>query len=179
MSQDAKRQKIHEVSNLVDGKKILCDNGTCNGGRAFQTDKSYKKDASKMFCCGECADEWVRTVENVCVRITYVQPHLDVVDNKREDGYVHVTLENEISVKKAIVHLSRARIARLQEDIRRLHFGFLSYEDVNHHDGEHHKIVDMDQENIQDRYDSNESAVIHVRDIYHHIYTRVIHAEEI
>ena len=39
--------------------KANCDNGTCNGGRAWTTDESCERDSSKMFCCGECADEWV------------------------------------------------------------------------------------------------------------------------
>jgi len=39
--------------------KKNCDNGTCNGGRAWTTDESCERDSSKMFCCGECADEWV------------------------------------------------------------------------------------------------------------------------
>jgi hypothetical protein len=39
--------------------KKNCDNGTCNGGRAWTTDESCERDSSRMFCCGECADEWV------------------------------------------------------------------------------------------------------------------------
>jgi len=42
-----------------DDIKKNCDNGTCNGGRAWTTDESCERDSSKMFCCGDCADEWV------------------------------------------------------------------------------------------------------------------------
>ena len=49
-------EKISIMSLFV---KANCDNGTCNGGRAWTTDESCERDSSKMFCSGECADEWV------------------------------------------------------------------------------------------------------------------------
>ena len=36
-----------------------CDNKPCNGGQAWQTDDSAIIDPDAMFCCVECADEWV------------------------------------------------------------------------------------------------------------------------
>lgn len=36
-----------------------CDNGFCHGGRGWQTDESVDLDENKMFCCGDCGDEWV------------------------------------------------------------------------------------------------------------------------
>lgn len=44
---------------VKDEESESCDNGVCHGGRGWRTDESVAIDETKMFCCGECGDEWV------------------------------------------------------------------------------------------------------------------------
>ena len=86
------KKEIAELEKARKGK-MWCDNGKCIGGRSWTTDESSAIDDAKMFCSGECADEWVKKnivfnceeCDKAIIRNSDEHDHCDCGDTAEQD----------------------------------------------------------------------------------------------
>ena len=149
MSLSAKRQKIiHGVTDIVDSIKEKL------------TDIEYKRLVESLGSLYKVEQE---EGDIVSVRITYVKPDVTLTSFlvfPDEDGSVELKMDARPRFERAIVHLSRADVDILHDQIKSVGYAKLKLSKVNGDGSLSRQIIDMQPHSIYSKGSNNETVDI-------------------